>query len=86
MARASFRRVTLSLDDDRRPAPLDQALSCQREGRVTSAVLDGWNDSVEAALRATGAKDLQIDTLSLEDVFVEVVQASKRAETEESAA
>jgi ABC-2 type transport system ATP-binding protein len=76
--KSSFRRVTATYSADAPPISLPGSLSCERSGRVATLVVDGWTPQAEAAVRATGAGDVKAEPLSLEDIFVEVVHASKR--------
>ena len=80
----NFRRVRLELDDDGPIDALEGVVSVRREGSSVELVLSQFDEATEAHLRELGAGD--IEALNLEDVFVEVVKAAKRAKSGEGVA
>jgi len=75
----AFRRVVLGFDGEPpalRPAGL---VSSAVEGRALTLVVDGWSPEHEATARAAGATRVDATALPLEEIFVEVVRAAKRA-------
>jgi ABC-2 type transport system ATP-binding protein len=77
--KASFRRVVLTFDGAPPELRLDGLVSSTVEGRALTLVVDGWTPAHEAVARAARAVQVDAAGMPLEDIFVDVVRAAKRA-------
>lgn len=76
--KASVRRVTLTFEQDAPPATaLPPALRVERAAHAATLVVDGWSDERERACREAGAREVRVDELPLEEIFVAVVKHAK---------
>jgi ABC-2 type transport system ATP-binding protein len=69
------RRAVLGFDTEPPESPaLDGVLSQRRMGKDLELIIYPWNEAVEGTLRALNAARLEIEPLSLEDIFTSFVQ------------
>jgi ABC-2 type transport system ATP-binding protein len=69
------RRAVLGFDTEPPESPaLDGVLSQRRMGKELELIIYPWNEAVEGTLRALNAARLEIEPLSLEDIFTSFVQ------------
>jgi ABC-2 type transport system ATP-binding protein len=69
------RRAVLGFDTEPPESPaLDGVLSQRRIGKDLELIIYPWNEAVERTLRAMNAARLEIEPLSLEDIFTSFVR------------
>ncbi len=76
----SWRRLRLVVDDNYTLPDLPEAVEVQHMGHQIALTLSGYNDALEATLKASGATINDIQRLTLEEIFIASVEAGQRAE------
>ena len=81
--KASVRRATAVFEGDA-PAdiPLEGRIELRRDGRTLTVVAEGANGDLEASLRRLGAREVSVETLSLEEILVACLRAGRRSEVD----
>jgi ABC-type multidrug transport system ATPase subunit len=65
------KRVRLTFEEPLSgPLNLDGVLSERRNGRIVEAVVTKWDGAMDARIRSLGALAREVESLSLEDIFV----------------
>jgi ABC-2 type transport system ATP-binding protein len=76
----SWRRLRLVVEDGYALPDLPEAVEVQQMGHQIVLTLTGYNETLEAALKASGAAINDIQRLTLEEIFIASVEAGRNAE------
>ncbi len=69
-----MRRVRLTFENPpAEPLNLEGTLSERRNGRIVEAILGKWDGETNARIRSVGAVAQEVESMSLEDIFVSYV-------------
>lgn len=74
-ARARYRRIRARFAGAAPPVEVAGALDLRREGRELELVVAGDAGRVEATVRGFGPESMQVEALSLEDIFLATVRS-----------
>lgn len=77
----SWRRVRLVVDDGYQPPALAEIVDAQQTGHQVVLTLSDYDDALEGRIRATGATINDIQRLTLEEIFISSVEASRNTQS-----
>ena len=81
--KARMRRARAVFDDEGFAAPrLDGLIDLVREGRVLTVVAEAGNGDLGAELRRAGAREVEVEPLSLEEILIAYLRRGTGAEDE----
>ena len=72
--KARIRRARAVFDGDAPAASVEGAIDLVADGRVLTVTADAENGALESALRALGAREVAIESLSLEEILVALLR------------
>lgn len=75
----SWRRMRLVVEDGYQVPDLAGIADVQSSGHQVVLTLSGYDESLEARIRATGATIREIERLTLEEIFISSVETSRKA-------